>query len=120
MKITKEQYEFALNKVEELLPLVDDNTPTNDPAAIELVLMSEVIIAYEKEYYPIGKPTLADLMDLAIEEKGIGKSELAKQIGVSPSRVSDYLAGRSLPTLPIAALISKVLGIPPDTIFSVC
>lgn len=29
-KITKEQYEFALERVEELLPLVDDNTPVND------------------------------------------------------------------------------------------
>ena len=29
-KVTKEQYEFALARVEELLPLVDDNTPAND------------------------------------------------------------------------------------------
>ena len=29
-KVTKEQYEFALARVEELLPLVDDNTPSND------------------------------------------------------------------------------------------
>ena len=29
-KITKEQYEFALARVEELLPLVDDSTPAND------------------------------------------------------------------------------------------
>ncbi|MFR3328816.1 MAG: helix-turn-helix domain-containing protein [Odoribacter splanchnicus] len=119
-KITKEQYEFAKNKVEELLPLVHDNVPANDPKVIELVLMSEIVIAYEEEYYPIEKPTLADIMELAIEEKGIGKSELARQIGVSPSRVSDYLSGRSLPTLPIAALISKVLGISPETILSVC
>lgn len=29
-KITKEQYDFAMERVEELLPLVDDNTPAND------------------------------------------------------------------------------------------
>ena len=29
-KVSKEQYEFALARVEELLPLVDDNTPAND------------------------------------------------------------------------------------------
>lgn len=119
-KTTREQYEFAQKRVEELLPLVDDNTPANDPKAIELVLMSEVVIGYEKEHYPIEKPTLADILELAIEEKGIGKSELARQIGVSPSRVSDYLAGRSLPTLPIAALISRVLNISPETILSTC
>ena len=29
-KITKEQYECALARIEELLPMVDDNTPAND------------------------------------------------------------------------------------------
>lgn len=63
-KITKEQYEFALAKIEELLPLVDDNTPANDRNAIELSVMSEVVIAYEKRHYPIGKPTVAELIGI--------------------------------------------------------
>ena len=29
-KITKEQYEFALARIEELLPLVNGDTPTTD------------------------------------------------------------------------------------------
>ena len=57
-KITKEQYEFALARIEELLPLVDDNTPANDRNAVELTMMSDVVIDYEKEHYPIGKPTV--------------------------------------------------------------
>ena len=36
-KITKEQYEFALARIEELLPMVDDNTPANDRNAVELI-----------------------------------------------------------------------------------
>jgi len=36
-KITKYQYEFALARIEELLPVVDDNTPANDKNAIELI-----------------------------------------------------------------------------------
>ena len=35
-RITKEQYGFALNRIEELLPLVTDETPANDKNAIEL------------------------------------------------------------------------------------
>ena len=62
--ITKEQYEFALARIEELLPLVDDNTPANDRNAIELSVMSEVVIAYEKRHYPIGKPTVAELIGI--------------------------------------------------------
>lgn len=57
-KITKEQYEFALERVEDLLPLVDDNTPVNDKKAVELTMMSDIVIAYEKEHYPIEKPPL--------------------------------------------------------------
>lgn len=51
-KITKEKYEFALAKVEELLPLVDDNTPANDKKALELSVMSDIVIAYEKVHFP--------------------------------------------------------------------
>ena len=44
--IKKEQYEFALNRIEELLPLVDENTPADDNKAIELSMMSDIVIAY--------------------------------------------------------------------------
>lgn len=54
MKITKTIYEFALNRIEELLPLVNDDTPPTDKNAIELVIMSDIVISYEKEHYPIG------------------------------------------------------------------
>lgn len=64
-KITKEQYELALSRMEELLPIVDDNTPANDRNAVELTMMSDVVIAYEKEHYPIGKPTVAQLIQLS-------------------------------------------------------
>ena len=50
-----------LARVEMLLPLVDDNTPANDKNAVELTVMSDIVIAYEKEHYPIEKPTVAEL-----------------------------------------------------------
>ncbi len=64
MEITKEQYEFALNRIEELLPLVTDETPADDKLAVELTLVSDVVEAYEKEHYPIGKPTIGELIEL--------------------------------------------------------
>lgn len=113
-RITKEQYEFALARIEELLPLVDDSTPANDKNAVELTMMSDIVITYEKEHYPIEKPTVAELIKLSIEEKGITQKQLAKEIGVSPSRVSDYISGRSEPTLRIARLLCQILDIQPD------
>lgn len=56
MHISQLQYEYALQKIEELLPLVQETTPATDPSAIELTIFSEVVIAYEKEHYPLTPP----------------------------------------------------------------
>lgn len=111
--VTKEQYEFALARVEELLPLVDEGTPSNDKNAVELTVMSDIVIAYEKAHYPIEKPTVAELIGLSLEEKGMNQKQLAGEIGISPSRVNDYISGRSEPTLKIARSLCRVLNIPP-------
>lgn len=43
MEITKNQYEYALNRIEELLPLVTDEIPLSDPASIELEIVSDIV-----------------------------------------------------------------------------
>ena len=111
--ITKEQYEFALARIEELLPLVDDNIPANDKRAVELAMMSDIVITYEKEHYPIEKPSVADLIEESLKEKGMSQKQLAIAIGVSPSRVNDYISGRSEPTLKIARALCQKLDISP-------
>ena len=40
------QYKWAIEKVEELLPLVDDQTPLDDPNSIELQLLSNLVADY--------------------------------------------------------------------------
>jgi HTH-type transcriptional regulator/antitoxin HigA len=117
--VTKEQYEFALARVEELLPLVDDSMPANDKRAVELSVMSDIVIAFEKVHFPVEKPTVAELITLSLEEKGITQRELANNIGVSPSRVNDYIAGRSEPTLKVARLLCMELNIPPAAMLRV-
>ena len=118
-KIAKYQYEFALARIEELLPVVDDNTPANDKNAIELSVMSDIVIAYEKEHYPIAKPTVQELIELSLKEKGMTQKQLAREIGVSPSRVNDYISGRSEPTLKNAGLLCRVLDISPTVMLGV-
>lgn len=59
---TKEQYEWAVKRVEELLPLVHDDTPRNDPASIELEILSNLVADYSENNFSIGKPTLNDGM----------------------------------------------------------
>ncbi len=118
-KITKEQYEFALNRIEELLLLVTDETPTNDKSSIELTLMSDIVEAYEKKHFPIGKPSVAELIELSLEDKDMTQKQLATEIGISPSRINDYIAGRSEPTLKIAKLLCKTLDIAPAAMLQI-
>ncbi|MBO5182765.1 MAG: hypothetical protein J6B92_12925 [Paraprevotella sp.] len=61
MEFSEQQYEYALNRIEELLPLVTDETPSNDKNALELAHVSDVVEAYEKIHYPIAKPTIGKL-----------------------------------------------------------
>ncbi len=118
-KITKEQYEFALSRVEELLPLVGEDMSTNDRFSVELALMSDIVIAYEKVHFPIEKPTVSELIELSLEEKGMTQKQLAAEIGVSASRISDYISGRSEPTLKIARLLCQILNIQPAAMLGI-
>lgn len=118
-KITKEQYEFALNRIEELLPQVTDETPANDKNAVELTLMSDIVEEYEKKHYPIGKPSIAELLELSLEDKNMTQKQLAKEIGISPSRINDYMTGRSEPTLKVARLLCLTLKISPAAILQI-
>lgn len=53
MEISKQQYVDALNRIEDLLPLVTEETPASDKNAIELTIVSDVVEVYEKIHYPI-------------------------------------------------------------------
>ena len=46
-------YKATMERIEELLPLVDDNTPLSDKNLIELDLLSGLVEEYEDEHYPI-------------------------------------------------------------------
>ena len=52
---TKEQYEWALKRVEQLLPLVNDDTPRTDLNSIELELLSNLVAGYSEAHYSLGE-----------------------------------------------------------------
>lgn len=112
-------YKTALERIEELLPLVSDDTPAYDKKAVELKIMSDIVVAYEEEHFPVSVPSFIDVIKMRLEEEAISQREFAKKIGVSPSRVSEYLSGKSEPTLKVARSISKVLHIEPSIVLGV-
>ena len=49
----KEEYDWAVQRVEELLPLVDDGTPTSDKNSIELERLSNMVADYSDMHFSI-------------------------------------------------------------------
>jgi len=112
-RITREQYEYAQLRIEELLPIVD-GYDVNDRNTVELSVLSDIVIEYEKEYFPIEKPTVAELIAEGLAEKSMTQKELAMELGISPSRVNDFVSGKSEPSLKQASLLCRILGIQPS------
>ncbi len=54
MEISQQQYGSALARIEELLPLVSDDTPSDNPDVVELIKVSEIVREYELKHYLIG------------------------------------------------------------------
>lgn len=59
---TMAQYDWAVKRVEELLPLVTDETPLDDSNSIELELLSNLVADYSEEHFALGEPTLVDVL----------------------------------------------------------
>lgn len=113
------QYEWAVKRVEELLPLVGDDTPLTDPNSIELELLSNLVADYSEEHFALGEPSLVDVLKLRMFEMGLNQKSLSKMIGVSPSRLSDYISGKCEPTLKVAREISRKLNIDANIVLGV-
>lgn len=50
---SQEQYQVAMARIEELLPIVKEDTPEDDENYLELVRLSYMVADYEEENYPI-------------------------------------------------------------------
>lgn len=113
------QYQWALKRVEELFPLVSEEATENDPLRIELDILGNMVADYEEVHYSLGDPSLVDVLKLRMYEMGLTQAGLAKVLGVSPSRVCDYLSGKSEPTLKVGRKISRELNISPAIVLGV-
>jgi len=109
--LTQQQYNAACERIEELLQVVGNNTPLIDRNFIELDLLSDLVADYEKEYYSIGKLSLSDILKTRMAERNLTQKRLADMLEISASRVSEYLTGKSEPTLRVARRMHEKLDI---------
>ena len=113
------QYNSAMQRINELLDVVTDDTPEDDVRSVELVLLSNLVADYEDVHYPISKPSLIEVLKLRMYELGLSQCALAKLLGMNQSKISEIISGKSEPTLKQARIMSQKLNISPAIILGV-
>lgn len=107
------QYDCIIERIEELLQVVNNDTPITDRYMVELDLLADLVVEFEEKHYPVEVPTLNEVIRLRMAEMGLTQKGLAEMLGVSPSRISEYMNGKSEPTLHVAKLLHQKLDIDP-------
>jgi len=62
-KLNSAQYEAIMERINELMEIVDDNTPQTDKNYVELDFLTDLVVEYEKEHYDIGKSLHSDKIE---------------------------------------------------------
>lgn len=115
----KNRYDFVMSRIGELMTQVEEDTPISDKRVMELDLLVELAEEYEDEHYPIGTPSLPDMIRLRMHEMNLTQEKLAELLGLSQSRISNFLTGKTIPTLEVARKISIRLNIEPAIVLGV-
>jgi len=116
MAITLEEYTKANIRLNEMIDLVNDETPEDDPLMVEFLKISETIETYEKEHFQIDYPDLKEVIRLRMYELRLKQKDLSALLGVSSARVSEYLSGKRPITLEVAKSLHKKLNIDAEII----
>lgn len=116
---SEKEYEAIVERIETLLQNPDNIENRDAKGYIELNIMSDLVADYEERTYQVQKPALVDAIKLRMAEMGLNQKRLSELLGVSTSRVSEYLNGKSEPTLKVAREISVKLGIDASIVLGV-
>ena len=119
MITTEKEYITIVERVEKFLQNPDNIENKDSKGYIELELLSDLVADYEERTYPVKMPSLVEVIKLRMTEMGLNQKRLSELLGVSTSRVSEYLNGKSEPTLKVAREISIKLGIDASIVLGV-
>ena len=112
---TEAQYNAALARIEELLPLTwGDDIPEDSPENLELALLTDLVADYEDIHHPIGTPSLIDTIRLRMYEMGLNQQKVAALLGISAPRMSEIMNGKTEPSLALARTMCQKLNIEPE------
>ena len=114
---TDEDYESALERIQELLDVLsgaDGQIEDADhPARTELDVLSDLVEHYESRTVEIGYPDPVAAIEFRMDQAGMTPRDLVPFIG-SRAKVSEVLSGKRAITMPMARALHQHLGIPAD------
>ena len=116
---TAKEYNAIVERIEVLLQDAENIENKDEKGYVELNLLSDLVADYEERIYPVKKPSLVEVIKLRMVEMGLNQKRLSELLGVSTSRVSEYLTGKSEPPLKVARDISIKLGIDASIVLGV-
>lgn len=102
-----------MERIENLVENPDNIENNESKGYIERNLLSDVVADYEEKYYPVSKPILTEVIKVRRGEMNLNQKRLPELIGVSTSRVSEYLNGKSDPTLKVQGKLAESLRLMP-------
>ena len=111
---TKKEYGAALARVYELM---QKDHKAGSKLSDELEILSILVEAYEKEYYPIPPPHPIEAIKFRLEQMGINEKELTRILG-GRSRKSEILSGRRKLSLNMIRELHEKLSIPAETLIA--
>ena len=107
----EEAYNAAMQRIEELLKVVTDETPVSDPNYQELDILSDMVAEYENIHYTFAKPKLTDVIRLRMYERSLTQAAVARLLGISPSRMSELMHGKMEPSYQLSRDLCLKLNI---------
>ena len=116
---TEQQYKAMMARIDEIFFTTDESTPADDPLLLELDLLSSLVEEYEKEHFPIDKPSLSATINSRLVENNWSQKELATMLGITAPRLSAILSGKANPTYEQARIISSRLNIDPAIVLAI-
>lgn len=108
----EQDYNFAINKIEELWGAKKDSTKGD-----ELDLLVTLVESYEMKHYPIAPPDPIDAIKFRMEQMGMTNADMVKYLG-SQSRVSEILNKKRKLTLGMIKSLYKGLKIPAEILLA--
>ena len=70
------EYNAIMKRIGELLQIVDDNTHESNPDYIELMILTDLVEAYEDMYYPIENTLSSQSLTLSPNSESLKTSKV--------------------------------------------